>query len=370
MGWIEQQSAGIRNWNSIASSSDGIKLIASTNSEYLYTSTDSGVTWIQRASSRSWKSVTSSSDGNKLAAIAYNGSIWTSSDSGISWIEQTAAGTRTWNSIASNSDGTKLAAVGDSNLYISEDSGITWSEKAPLVTSQWRHITMTSDGSKLFLSRPAAFPWFSGDGGLTWTERTGAPSNLSKPVYSSNGARLVAAFDASGYTSTNNGISWTLLSGVSLVHANMNVDGSQLVLAGTGVIFRSIDSGMSWIEDHPFVQAAGGVTPISSDGKIVAVASGGYIYTYSPFTITIDETNNIVTTDTTWGDGNTLDITVPATVESGATLTLNVPSIAALTGAGSITVNPGASVSITGPTGTRTVTVQEGTQLIISPEGT
>ena len=63
------------------------------------------------ATSSRYSSIASSSDGTKLAAVVYNGYIYTSSDSGVSWTQATTAGTRTWKSIASSYDGTKLAAV-------------------------------------------------------------------------------------------------------------------------------------------------------------------------------------------------------------------------------------------------------------------
>jgi hypothetical protein len=84
------------------------------------------------------------------------------------------------------------------------------------------------------------------------------------------------------------------------------------------------------------------------------------------FVSVIDETNSVVDEPTTWGDGSDLDLTVPAVVESG-TLTLNVPSIDSITGSGSITVNPGASISINGPTGPRTMTVPSGKRYKLKP---
>ena len=58
-------------------------------------------------------SIASSSDGKKLVAVNLNGYIYTSTDSGATWAEHTEAGKRRWLSITSSSDGTKLAAVVD-----------------------------------------------------------------------------------------------------------------------------------------------------------------------------------------------------------------------------------------------------------------
>ena len=64
---------------SVSSSSDGAKLVAAVYIGYIYTSTDSGVTWTAQtdAGSRVWWSVTSSSDGTKLVAVMSPGSIYT-----------------------------------------------------------------------------------------------------------------------------------------------------------------------------------------------------------------------------------------------------------------------------------------------------
>jgi hypothetical protein len=39
-----------------------------------------------------------------------DGNIWTSTDTGVTWVELTNSGRRNWRGIASSSDGTKLTA--------------------------------------------------------------------------------------------------------------------------------------------------------------------------------------------------------------------------------------------------------------------
>ncbi len=74
--WTERDPAsGTADWRSVASSSDGTKLVACASGDRLYTSTDSGVTWTARESNRNWRSVASSSDGTKLVACVDNGQI-------------------------------------------------------------------------------------------------------------------------------------------------------------------------------------------------------------------------------------------------------------------------------------------------------
>jgi photosystem II stability/assembly factor-like uncharacterized protein len=94
---------------SVASSSDGTKLVAVALGGQIYTSADSGVSWTAREtdSSRYWQSVASSSDGTKLVAVVELGYIYTSTDSGLTWTAR--ASSRNWLAVASSSDGTKLS---------------------------------------------------------------------------------------------------------------------------------------------------------------------------------------------------------------------------------------------------------------------
>ncbi len=91
-----------RNWHSVASSADGTKLVACAYNNYIYTSTDSGVTWTVRANTggqvaaRNWRSVASSADGTKLVACAISEYIYTSTNSGATWTTRTNIGVQNW----------------------------------------------------------------------------------------------------------------------------------------------------------------------------------------------------------------------------------------------------------------------------------
>jgi hypothetical protein len=150
--WVQKTSDTTRSWYSITSSADGNRLAAVVQGGYIYTSIDSGNTWIQKTSdaTRSWYSITSSADGTKLAAVVQNGHIYTSIDGGQNWTQRISAGSRVWLSIASSADGTKLAAVVyDGYIYTSIDSGNTWVRKTSDTTRSWYSITSSADGNKL-----------------------------------------------------------------------------------------------------------------------------------------------------------------------------------------------------------------------------
>jgi hypothetical protein len=192
----------------------------------------------------------------------------------------------------------------------------------------------------------------------------------SKISCSNNGNTVFAYMSGIFYASNDAGSSWQTVtvpgffSPSTSASIEVSGDGSTLFAASdNGYIYASTDLGINWEEQtsagsRQWVDTNYSQIASSFDGsKIYATAVGDYLYvgtTPSAPTI-IDGTNNIVTTNTTWGDGSSLSITVPAFVQSG-TLTLDVPSISIISGVGSITVEPGASISINGPTGTRTIT--------------
>jgi len=236
--WTVQAGAPSETWVGVASSLDGTKLAAIyQNSSYegaldsggIYTSTNSGVTWVDEtnAPSADWASIVSSADGTKLAAtyydyssdaVFYSGGIYTSTNSGATWVDETNAPSADWFSIASSADGTKLAAVGVDpssyvgNIYISTDSGVTWIEQANAPTTTWSSIVSSADGTKLAAIGGAQI-YTSKDSGVTW----GNPSVPPGSAYwtciasSADGAKLVAG---GGFgqidTSSDGGISWVI----------------------------------------------------------------------------------------------------------------------------------------------------------------
>ena len=133
-------SPDFKDYVATASSLDGTKLVAATRYSggpgSIWTSTDSGVTWVERTSAgkHPWSHLASSSDGMKLAATAFTNTggdyIYTSTDAGLTWTAQGAPGRREWSVIASSADGTKVVVYDDISGYIqiSTDAGVTWTK--------------------------------------------------------------------------------------------------------------------------------------------------------------------------------------------------------------------------------------------------
>ena len=261
----------------VASSADGKRLIVAGNSTYIYTSSDSGATWVARTSAgqRYWSDVTSSADGMKLAAADSNsgGYVYTSSDGGVTWTARTGV-SGNWTRLASSADGTKLAVAGiGTYLYISTDSGATWNVTGAnsgggyvtgggMVGSLfWSGITMSADGTKIaaISNNYYGYVYTSADSGTTW--RTSAQilapnGGLFGITSSADGTKLaVTSYDGQIYTSADGGMTWVtrtppLEPGVSVNHwggISTSADGTKLAAVGqNSYIYTSSDSGITW----------------------------------------------------------------------------------------------------------------------------
>src|SRR5262249_38044263 len=140
------------SWFSISSSADGSKLAAvafriSPSSGLIYVSTNSGDTWIQADTPDApWRSVASSSDGTRLIAAINGGAIYVSTNSGISWLSNSPLNAL---DVASSADGARLAALVGGSIYTSTNCGASWSlNNAPGFF--WTAISSSADGCRSF----------------------------------------------------------------------------------------------------------------------------------------------------------------------------------------------------------------------------
>ncbi len=289
-------SAPSTNWNCVASSADGTKMVAvgsgpgySHLTGPIYTSANSGLSWnLTSAPDEFWSSVASSADGTKLVAAAGYSGLYTSTNSGFTWALTSAPSTNNWNCVASSADGTKwVAAAGYGGLYTSTNSGFTWTLTSAPSTNNWNCVASSADGTKLVSGYNSGDTgvYTSTNSGLTWTLRSppGPIYGGQSVASSADGSKLIAAgddypYEGLIYTSTNSGITWTSNTAPGLYSqlVAISADGSKLVTAGYGV-YISVDGGATW--------AWGGVSAssvaCSADGaKLVIAGEGGGIYTW------------------------------------------------------------------------------------------
>lgn len=268
------------NWSALASSTDGIRLVAAVSGGFLYTSSDSGSTWTPRGISTNWFAVASSADGVNLAATVKGGCIYTSTDAGVTWSPRSFAAN--WYGIASSADGSKLVAVvNGGNIYTSTNSGATWNGRQG--PAGWYAVASSSDGTHLAAGGDGNPIYISTDSGATWNAR-GPGGNWDAIACSKAGTKL-AATSRNGpiYTSTDSGNTWTARSTARTWYSvASSADGTRLVaVVNGGQIYTSLDSGLNWTAQSS--NRSWQAVTCSAEGNLLAAAvNKGQIYVSPP----------------------------------------------------------------------------------------
>ena len=172
LSWIQTEICDFCSLSGVASSSDGIRLVVSVAREnvgtnffggFLRTSTDGGAIWSPSGRKLQWTAVASSADGVRLVAVdngtnVANGQLYTSTDGGVTWTPR--EGNRNWAPIvASSADGMRLVAADlgagfvGGFLYTSSDGGVTWTPRD--VCDECGVSKQSSSGTLLTWSNPS-----------------------------------------------------------------------------------------------------------------------------------------------------------------------------------------------------------------------
>ena len=290
--------APISGWKFVVVSSNGSRMVA-LDSGGAYLSTDYGATWKPSSDLRlsNCLSVASSTDGSRLLAGQSGGGLFTSSDFGVTWALRTNAPTANWEFVASSADGIHLIAVQSSGtVYTSGDSGATWTLRpsAPRIGC----VASSADGSRLVAANGSGV-YVSSDYGGNWILRSGAPPYVQSVASSIDGSRLLVAQNAGGiFTSADYGVTWTnrsalLPEGYFSHSVAFSGDGSRIVDfrgspygPASWAVYTSADYGATWTRQSGPTPAAvyGLAAATSADGRyVVAVLDGGAIQTSSDF---------------------------------------------------------------------------------------
>ena len=273
------------NWTSIASSTNGAKVVAVASSGQIFTSTNGGVSWITNlAPITNWTGVASSADGNRLVAVSGSAGIYT--NSGIVWglSYQTSPLATTWQCVGSSVDGSNLVAAGvqiiTSEIYYSTNAGASWA-KAAAGNYNLKSIAYAGNGTNVFAAGSTVIT--STNAGASWSLLNNPP-NINYLVCSTNGLKL-AGITTTGnnpvYTSTNGGANWitnTVGQASPWTALATSADGTRLAAASASSgIYSSTDSGAHWLQGE-----AGGFTwtslASSADGTALVATATNYIF--------------------------------------------------------------------------------------------
>ena len=298
-----------RYWSSICSDLTGTKLAAVVMDEYLYTSVNSGVTWQQQFvpgdAHKGWSCIASSADGVKLVAVDQGNvgsggenSLWTSTDSGTTWIEHIPGDT--WRngagvSVACSYDGNILLASNVEDLWVSTDSGATWSKKIVIEQpKKWVDVSSSNDGSVVTTAVRNGRIWYKSDTGDFWGQ---APSETKNWQAVSTDNYLNGLYSAAivkngyVYTASDYSNSWIARTSLGIKNWECLCTTGTNIIAGeyNGAIYISTNRGLTWVartfhELYPDSGPTADVTNrkwkgVATNGSaLIAIDYGGYIY--------------------------------------------------------------------------------------------
>ena len=212
--WVLRKGAGSHPWNSIVSSGDGKKLVA-TSDDALMISSNFGITWSKSTPGKDpgYLNPEISTDGSHVIAVENTGGttlqnnfIVGTTNFGKTWKQISPAGLHDWDPAAISSDGNKIIAVDyggfrfsqpqkqlPGNLYSSSDFGKTWSVLSQRSDGYWSNIVgNNSDTSLMAIGNQDLF--FSGDSGKTWVVRSNELSRTwITTAMSQDGSFLIGA---------------------------------------------------------------------------------------------------------------------------------------------------------------------------------
>ncbi len=173
-------------WFADASSADGNKLVVLSQYGPICTSTNGGSSWQQATNAPNliWRAVASSANGTRLALVSqlqgptFGGSIYTSSDSGVTWVSNNAPNL-VWLSVISTADGSTLEASalaspqGGGSVYVSTNGGQAWGYNSTSGVNSFGTLASSADGNHL----AAIF-----GGGIEWTPNPIYLQTLTFPI--------------------------------------------------------------------------------------------------------------------------------------------------------------------------------------------
>jgi hypothetical protein len=282
--WTLAKSAD--NWESIACSADGSKLVAVNDANGAYVSANSGATWsLPNAPPSSGHGTASVADGTRLFAVVNGGGIFSSINYGASW-QSIGPGNTTWYAMASSADGTKLvAAVNGGGIYNSANAGGTW----PLMfgPANWVSVASSADGTKLLAAISGGVLYISVNSGTTWQPTGPGSASWTAVASSADGTKLAAAYNGGIYTSLDSGAHWSASTAQALNWSCIasSADGFKLAAAvNGGGIYTSANAGATWTKQFGAANLNWISITSSADGtRLAAVThslsgSGGGIY--------------------------------------------------------------------------------------------
>ena len=278
----------------------GQYIVAVTNNDTVYTSSNYGASFTQTGTGISssqnpgCQRIVSSSDGQYFVIASNGNGIYTSNNYGNSWTLQ--VGSPILNSVVSNASGSLLIGCDETNIYNSTDHGANWN----LTTSNeaMTNINGTSTDHLVGVSNSNQSIWTSSNQGATWVQKN-ATNTFTNAAISADGQTIYALHgdNSPSYLqiSLNGGATWTNLSSITGWCYNVccSSDGSTAIISGAYAqgpdalgIYWTNDFGATWTSEIYTSTTNDNwcYTNVSGDGLI---GGAGYFDQYKIFTFAL-----------------------------------------------------------------------------------
>ncbi len=288
------------------------RLFLGTVSDGIYSSTDSGSTWMTAGlttSGRIQGAAYSPNFGrdNTLFATSETGGVFISTDRGSNWtaVNTSLVGLNFGQVAVSHNyvgDRTLFTTSNTGLLYKSTDAGAGWSNVGNGVSSAdvagiGFSSAYATDATMIGATKSGVFR--STDGGATWTAMTTNLPNTNigpfaaSPGYPADGTALVMLTGTGIYRTFSNGLWWEsqnagttpILRAIprTIVFSPNHASDFLVLVGGGSGAFRSIDGGATWSDANSGITytdvASFGFSPaFAADGTVFAGTAGGSVF--------------------------------------------------------------------------------------------
>ena len=258
----------------------------------LWTSNDSGVTWVSQNIADSLNAVSVSRDGSHQIAVAASGKVYKSDDGGNTWVINSAAPNKPWWSCKTSIHG-KFQYITEGRdsgtggyIYRSDDTGFTWTKVDPVITPsmqrRWQRICMSDNGqyvSACIHNWTANSIAYSLDYGINWSYST-SPTTYNLKSIDFGTSHFVSVGELGNIFTSLDSALWTDVSSGFLTNLNSVAYGTHhLAVGDSGSIYISPDT-TTWIS-----KVSGTLDNLNSvtygNSRYVTVGDSGTILTSS-----------------------------------------------------------------------------------------
>ena len=308
-----QRTTGLQTgalWNSIASSSDGTLLAICSSDGYIYTSSNSGQTWIQRTTGlptnvTRWASIGIGRGTSFLVVCSSDGLVYRSTNGGANWTLITTglpAGLPLTTVFFVAAIFFYIVCSSNGYIYTSKQNTpptkVVWLRVGTSLPAgtPWMSIACATANNSLVICSSNGYIYTSGDSGQTWTQRIlGLPTNGArwKSVASSQTGQFLAVCSSDGVVcvSPNYGIGWVqvtangLPSAVAWTSIAVSLDGMYVaVCSDSGLIYTSSYFGYTWKQQTSGLPSGAVWRSIAANDnftQLAVVGDNGLVYTAS-----------------------------------------------------------------------------------------